>query len=165
MNWGTKMSFIRVFLLKDTKLVGMAGEIVKVKSGYATNFLIPHKLGIEVNKENEHAFAKRQKVIEQRKDVIATETSMLAEKIKSISITIKEKAHGETDAEGRKKLYGAISANEIIDALSTKGIKVSKSQIEFGKSIRTTGSFEVTVKLSARLQPKMIVKVVAESEH
>ncbi|MCA9769924.1 50S ribosomal protein L9 [Candidatus Dependentiae bacterium] len=153
---------MKVFLLKDIPSVGMAGEIVKVKPGYATNFLLPRKLGVEITKKNESIFAERQKVIEHRSEVIATETSMLAEKIKALTLILREKVHGDGDNEGKQKLYGAISASEIVDALATKGIRISKSQVEFSKSIKTTGTFEVTIKLSSRLKPKVTIKVMSE---
>lgn len=156
------MNIVKVFLLKDVEKIGMAGEIVKVKPGYATNFLIPRKLGVEVTKDNESTFTKRQRVIEHRKEVIATETSMLAEKIKGLTLIIKKKAHGDIDNEEKQKLYGAIGAGEIVDALAQKGVKIAKSQVDFGKSIKTIGNFEVTIKLSSRLKPAVTVKVVPE---
>ncbi len=147
---------MRVFLLKDIERIGIAGEIVKVKEGFAQNFLFPRKLATEVTKDNQKHFKKREKVIEHRKDVVESKSSMLAEKIKSINITLKRKTHDDG------KLYGSINPQEIVELLSAKGISVSKSQVLFGKSIKSTGAYDVTIKLSSKLQPALNVKVVSQ---
>ncbi|MBS1986324.1 50S ribosomal protein L9 [Candidatus Dependentiae bacterium] len=149
---------VRVFLLKDVEKVGCAGEIVKVADGFAHNFLIARKLGLEVTEKNEKSFEKRIRVVEQRNEVIATQTSLRAERIKSIKLTLKRKTHDDG------KLYGSVSSGEVVDLLAEKGESVGKSQIEFdgGKLIKATGTYEVTVKLSSKLQPKIKLSVVAE---
>lgn len=147
---------MKVFLLKDVEKVGMAGEIIKVKDGYGLNYLIPNKLGIEVTDQNEGTFQKRLKVIEKRQEVIATQTSMLAEKIKALKLTVKRKTHDD----GR--LYGSINPAEIVDLLSEKNVSVSKSQIEFGKQIKTAGTYDIIIKLSSKLQPTIKLQVVPE---
>ncbi|MEX0849355.1 MAG: 50S ribosomal protein L9 [Candidatus Dependentiae bacterium] len=147
---------MRIFLLKDIEKIGLEGEIVRVKDGFGSNYLVPRKLGIEVTPKNEHQFLNRVKNVEHRKEAIASKTSMLAEKIKSLRIKIKHKAHDEG------KLFGAVSPNEVVESLAEKGISVSKSQIDFGKSIKTTGTYDVKVKLSSKLQPSFSLVVVAE---
>jgi large subunit ribosomal protein L9 len=147
---------MKVYLLKDVEKVGIAGEIIKVSDGFARNNLLPRKLGIEVTDNNESYFKQREKVIEKRHEVIATKTSMLAERIKSIKLVLKRKLHDDG------KLYGSVNPTEVVQLLSNNGISVSKNQIEFDKSIKEKGSYEVTVKLSSRLQPKLILQVISE---
>lgn len=147
---------MRVFLLKDVEKIGMSGEIIKVKDGFGQNFLIPNKLGIEVTADNEAGFQKRLKVIEKRQEVISTQTSILAEKIKAIKLVLKRKTHDD----GR--LYGSINPAEIVELLSEKNVSVSKSQIEFGKQIKTTGMYDIIIKLSSKLQPTVKLHVVPE---
>ena len=148
---------MKVYLLQNVEKVGLAGEIIKVSDGYGSNYLIPRKLGIEVTPQNEAQLKKREKIIEKRQEVIATQTSMLAERIKSLKLTLKRKLHDDG------KLYGSVNPIEIVDLLAANGVSVSKSQINFGdKSIKAKGSYEVIVKLSSRLQPKLTLTVVAE---
>jgi large subunit ribosomal protein L9 len=147
---------MKVYLTKDVEKVGIAGEIVKVQPGYATNYLVPQKLGVVVTPANESFYTAKVKNVEHRKDVISSKTSMLAEKVKQLTITLKRKTHDD----GR--LYGAISGVEIAEELAKEGISVAKNQIEFGKSIKEIGAHTVTVKLSSKLQPHLTVKVVAE---
>src|SRR3989304_7109869 len=138
---------MKVFLQKDVEKIGIAGEIIKVNSGFARNFLIPKKLAVEITEKNEAFYQNRVKSVEHRKEVIVNKTSMLAERIKDVRLTIKKKMHDDG------KLYGAINAIEIVDALAKAGIAVSKNQIDFGKSIKSKGKYDVTIKLTARLQP------------
>ena len=85
------MKDLKVFLLKDVDKVGMAGEIIKAKEGYARNYLIPKKLGVEVTAQNEASFAHKIKTIEHRKEVLDSKTSMLAEKIKGVEVILKKR--------------------------------------------------------------------------
>lgn len=149
---------MQVYLRKDVPRVGMAGEIIKVSDGYAKNFLFPQNLAVEITSENESFYKSRVKAVEHRKEVIVSETSMLAEKIKQTTITLNEKVHD------KDKLYGAISQQEIVDALAKVGISVSKSMVQFGKAIKSTGKHTVTIKLSNRLQPTLNVVVEPEKE-
>jgi len=146
---------MKVFLLQDIERIGIAGEIVKVAKGFALNFLFPRKLAVEVTKDNQDHFKKRERVIEHRKDIIENKSSMLAEKIKAIQIMLKRKTHDDG------KLYGSVNPQEIVELLSSKGISISKSQVLFGKSIKGTGVYDVTIKLSSKLQPALSLKVVS----
>lgn len=147
---------MKVYLVKDVEKIGLAGEVLKVKDGFASNYLIPRKLAIEVTAENESFYKSRIKQVEHRKEVISSKTSMLAEKIAALKLVIKKKMHDDG------KLYGAINASEIVDLLKDKGVSVSKSQIELDKSIKTKGAFEVTIKLSSSLKPKISLQVLPE---
>ncbi len=147
---------MKVYLLKDVEKIGLAGEVLKVKDGFAANFLVPRKLAIEITPANEDFYKSRIKQVEHRKEVVSSKTSMLAEKITALKLVLKRKMHDDG------KLYGAINAAEIVDLLKEKGINVSKSQVDLDKSIKTKGSFEVTIKLSSSLKPKISLQVLPE---
>lgn len=148
---------MKVFLLKDVAKVGMAHEIVKVADGYAQNFLFPRKLAIEVTPSNEAGFKIRQRQIDKRTEVIESETSMLAERIKGLKLKLKKKLHDD------QKLYGAITPAEIVDLLAKEGITVSKNQVIINKSIKKAGDHPVVIKLSSRLQPTLTLSVIQEA--
>jgi large subunit ribosomal protein L9 len=147
---------MKVYLIQDIEHVGFAGEMIKVKDGYAKNYLLPRKLAKEVTLANEHLFAKRVREVENRKQALESKTSMMAEKINQIELTLKRKMHDDG------KLYGAVGAHEIVELLAEKGIKVSKNQVIFGKSIKERGTYDVKVKLSNTLKPQVSLKVMAE---
>ena len=148
--------FMKVYLLKTIKGIGVAGEIIKVKEGYADNFLIPNKMAVKITAANELFYQERSKKSENNKEVIASKTSSLAEKIKTIKLTIKRKMHDDG------KLYASISASEIADLFTQEGLSVAKSQIKIDKVIKEKGTFDITVKLTSQLQPKVQLKVISE---
>lgn len=147
---------MKVYLLKNVAKVGVAGEILKVADGYAQNFLFPNKLALQVTPSNEKFYQGKIKHIENRKEVIASATSMLAEKIKATSLVLKRKTHDSG------KLYASIAPSDVVDLLVEKGISVSKSQVNFDKTIKSTGTYDVIIKLSSRLQPVLKLKIVSE---
>ncbi len=152
---------MKVYLLQDVERVGMKGEVVKVEEGFARNFLIPRKIAVEITPKNEAFYKNKELVIERRKEVVESKTSMLAERIKMLKITIKRKMHDDG------KLYGSIGSAEIAEALTAEALAagysltVGKSQIIIDKAIKAKGSYDVTVKLSNKLQPQ--IKVVVTS--
>lgn len=148
---------MKVYLLKDIVGVGVCGEIVKVKEGYADNFLLPRKVAIKITKQNELFYSSRAKQVDNRKDVIASKTSLLAEKIKDLKLSLKRKMHDDG------KLYGSIHASEIVDLLAQEGVNVSKKQIKLDKAIKEKGSFEIVIKLTSKLQTKFQLKVLPEN--
>lgn len=147
---------MKVYLKADIKGVGMSGEIITVSDGYARNFLFPRNQAVEITPENEQTYVARLKTIENRKEVIATQTSMLAERIGNAQVTIKRKIHHDG------KLYGSVGAADIADILKEQGFSVAKNQIVIEKSIKEKGTHMVTVKLTSRLQPKLKVIVASE---
>ena len=147
---------MRIFLRKDLEKVGMAGEVIKVVDGYARNYLIPRGLAIEITSKNEAFYQTQTTAVEHRKEVIATQTSMLAEKIKSLKLRLKRKMHDDG------KLYGAVNSSEVVDLLAQKGVSIGKNQVEFEKSIKSKGAFTVTIKLTSRLKPKLTLTIISE---
>ncbi len=147
---------MKVFLRKDIEKVGIAGELIKVNDGYARNFLFPRGLAIEITKENESYFQGKVKKVEHRKEVVATKTSMLAERIRAMNITLKRKMHDDG------KLYGSVGASEIVEELAKDGISIAKNQVLFTKSIKSKGTFEVTIKLTSSLKPKIKITILPE---
>ena len=152
------MKMVRVFLLQDVEKIGMAGEIIKAAEGFARNFLIPKKFGVEVTQKNEASFAHRIKNVEHRKEVLATKTSMLAEKIKEAQVILNKKMHDDD------QLYAAVSPREIADELAKQhGIAVSNNQVIIDKAIKAKGLHSVVIKLSNSLQPNLAVKIIPEA--
>ncbi len=147
---------MKVFLKEDIKNIGMAGEIVKVDDGFGRNFLIPKKLAVEVTAQNEATLQSKIKIVENRKEIINSKTSMLAERIGTLTLTLKRKVHDDG------KLYAAVNTSEVADLLAEQGIAVGKSQVLIDKSIKEKGSYKVTIKLTSSLQPQVTLKVVPD---
>jgi len=147
---------MEVYLRKNVEKIGLEGEIIKVGDGFARNFLIPKGLAVEITEHNKSQFESKIRKVENRKEIIATETSMLADKISTISCTLKRKMHDNG------QLYGSISSSDVVEALAAKGLNITKSQVEFEKPIKNKGSFKVTIKLTTRLKPSITVIIAPE---
>lgn len=147
---------MEVYLYKDVEKIGLAGEIIKVGDGFARNFLIPQGFAVEITTHNKSQYLSKIRKVENRKEAIATQTSMFAEKLNGVSITLKRKMHDNG------QLYGSINASEIVEALADQGISITKSQVEFDKPIKSKGSSKVTIKLSTRLKSAITVTIIAE---
>ena len=145
---------MNVFLLKDIVQVGLKNEIIKVSDGYAANFLFPKKLAVEVTPANEKLYAAKARVVQNRAAIIESTSSVLGDQIANLNLKLKKKMDGD-------KLYAAVGQNEIVDLLKEHNISISKSQVIFDKAIKAKGSFEVTIKLSSKIQPKFTLQVTA----
>jgi large subunit ribosomal protein L9 len=148
---------MQVYMLKDVERVGMVGQIISVSDGYAKNFLIPRKLAVEVTSDNKTFYEQKKQKEKVVAEVLNSKVAMLAERIKSLHVTIKERIHDDG------KLYGALSAEEIVDLLKAKEIVINKKQVEFDKSIKSVGEHKVTIKLTSKLKPQLTVKVEASA--
>jgi large subunit ribosomal protein L9 len=147
---------MEVLLIKDVEAVGLAGQVVKVSEGYARNFLFPRKLAKVAGTIEVTTF--RQKVERESLDatMLKSRVAMLANQIQNLHLSIKEKANEQG------KLYGAVGPDEIVELLKDKGIQINRKQVEFSKAIRTTGEYEVIVKLTSKFKPSFSLKVVAK---
>lgn len=146
---------MKVFMLKDVEKVGMAGTMVNVTDGFAANFLFPRKLAVQVTPENAGSFKVKLQKSQEKVQVLNSKVAMLAERIKTLVLTLKEKTHDDG------KLYGAVGAEEIVSLLKEKEISIDKKQVEFDKSVKSVGEHKVTIKLSSKLKPQLTLKVAA----
>ena len=149
---------IQVYMLKDVEAVGMTGQVVKVSEGYASNFLVPRKLAIRIDNTNKKFYAGLQLREKVTQEVLSTKMGMIAERIKGLRLSVKQKIHDDG------KLYGALSADIVVDLLKEKEIVITKKQVEFVKNIKNVGEHKVIIKLSAKLKPELTLKVVGEAK-
>lgn len=145
---------MQVILLEDIDRVGKKGSIINVSDGYARNFLLPKKKAVEatpVNKkrldeELKHAEAR----LEKEKEVLLA----LAGKINNASVAIAQKV-GEGE-----RLFGSVTAMDIVDALAKEGIHIDKKKIHLENPIKELGAFTVPIKLHPEITAELKVKVV-----
>jgi large subunit ribosomal protein L9 len=145
---------MEVILTKDVNKIGKAGSVVKVKDGFARNFLMPKGLAVVVTSGN-------LKKLEQDKEKIALESEKrkaLANELKArldaFSLTISVLAQED------ENLYGSIAAAEISSALKDEGIEVDKSCILLDSPIKALGIYEIPLKLHPEVDGKLKVWIV-----
>lgn len=143
-----------IILLQDVKALGKKGEIVKVNDGYARNFILPKKLGLEATSKNLNDL----KLQKANTDKVAAgqlaAARALAEKIGGLSVTLTMKA-----GEGGKA-FGSISSKEIAAAAAAQlGLELDKKKLVLPEPIKTFGTHEVPVKIHKDVIGKLTVKV------
>ncbi len=147
---------IEVILREDIKTLGRAGEMVRVKPGYARNYLLPHGLAYEATEGNKKRIAAETKARGVRNAAEKTEAEKAAAKLSAVSLTIPGKA-GE---EG--KLFGSVTAQDVADALGRQGHSVDRRKIELEHPIKSLGDHVVTVRIHPEVHAEVRVSVVAE---
>lgn len=146
---------MKVILLQDVKTLGKKDQIVDVNDGYARNFLLPKKLGVEASAQNLNNL-KLQKANE---DKLAAENlanaQKMAEELSKLTVVTKLKA-----GEGGRA-FGTISSKEIAEeAKKQHGVDIDKKKIVLPEALKNFGSYEVVIKLHPKVQAKIVVKVV-----
>jgi large subunit ribosomal protein L9 len=147
---------IEVILREDIRTLGRAGEMVKVKPGYARNYLLPQGLAYEATEGNKKRVAAESRVRAARDQAERGEAERLASTLSQVSLTLTGKA-GE---EG--KLFGSITSQDIADALSRQGHQIDRRKIELDHPIKTTGSHTVSIRLHPEVHAELSVSVVPE---
>lgn len=146
---------MEIILLQDVKTLGKKGETVKVNDGYARNFILPKKLGVEANAKNINDL-KLQKANEERIAAQKLQAAKeLAVKIEEKPVTVSVKA-----GEGGK-LFGSVSTKEIAAAcVDQLGFEVDKKKMALAEPIRACGTVIVPVKLHKDVTAKLTVRVM-----
>jgi large subunit ribosomal protein L9 len=147
---------MQVILREDVDNLGKIGDLVKVKDGYARNFLVPSKKAIEATPKNLKAMEHARKMVSDRIRTLKKTASADADRIKSLAITIKAKV-GE---EG--KLFGSVTTMDIAEAMLAQGVTIDKRKITLEEPIKRTGEFTVPVKLHTDVVADLKVTVIAE---
>ena len=148
---------MKVIFLEDVKSLGKKGEIVNVNDGYARNFILPKKLGLEATSKNLNDL----KLQKQNDEKVAQEkldaAKALAEEIKEKSITVKIQA----GVEG--KVFGSISSKEIAtEAKKQLNMDIDKKKIVIPDAIKSLGTYNVNIKLHKDVTATLTVKVEAK---
>ncbi len=145
---------MEIVLLEDVKALGKKGQIVKVNDGYARNYILPKKLGVEATSKNLNDL-KLQKANAARIAAEQLEAAKeLAAKIEKLSVTVSMKA-----GEGGRA-FGSISGKEIAAAAADQlGLDIDKKKLVMPEPLKTFGAHEVPVKLHKDVTAKLVVKV------
>lgn len=145
---------MEVILLQDVKSLGKKGEVVKVNDGYARNFILPKKLGVEKTDKALHELKLQKAAEEKRQQEILEEAQALAKQIEAGSILLKIKG-----GEGGRT-FGSVSTKEITVALKEQlHLEVDKKKLQLADPIRNFGTYHVPVRLHPKVTAEITVKV------
>jgi large subunit ribosomal protein L9 len=145
---------MEVILREDVKSLGKAGALVRVKPGYARNFLLPQGLAYEATTGNKKRIEAESKARESRAAQDRNTAQGLAATLSAVAITIPAKA-GEGD-----RLFGSITAQDIADGLAAAGHPVDKRKIELAHPIKQLGEHPVQIRLHSDVHATVTVTIV-----
>jgi len=149
-------TMIQVILQQDLKNLGKSGELVRVRPGYARNYLIPRSLATPATVHNVKQLEHEQRLSAAKAAKVRTEATGVAEKVSAVTVTIERKV-GEED-----RLFGSVTTKDIAEALKAKGIDIERKRLDLATPIRTAGTFNVTAKLLGDVTATFKVEVVAK---
>ena len=145
---------MELILKKTVETLGEEGDIVKVKPGYARNYLIPKKMAVLANKTNLAQLEQEKATIEARREKQRQEAESLSKKISGTVITIEHRVGEE------EKLFGSVTASDISEKLMEKGIEVDKKNVLLSEPIKTLGEVIVPIKVGYQMTSEITVQVV-----
>ena len=149
---------MEVILKEDIANLGKMGEVVRVRDGYARNYLLPRGLVLMANKKNLKGFEHQKRVVASQKERVVKQAQTLAEKLAQVSLVVPVRA-GE---EG--KLFGSVTNIDIEKGLKARGFEVERRKIHLAEPIKALGDYDVAVRLTADVTATVKVSVVSEGE-
>jgi large subunit ribosomal protein L9 len=147
---------LEVILREDIKSLGKAGEMVRVKPGYARNYLLPQGLAYEATDGNKKRIAAESRARNTKLSAEKGEATALADRLNALTVNLPGKA-GEGD-----RLFGSITAQDIAEALARQGVTVDKRKIDLDHPIKSLGQHVVVIRLHPEVQAEIKVSVVQE---
>ena len=147
---------MEVILKQDVQGLGYKNDIVKVKAGYGNNYLIPNGLALIANDSNKRLVNENIRQAAHKAAKVKQDAEAVASKLGDTTIELKTKA-GETG-----RIFGAVTALQISDALKAKGFDIDRKKVILKESPKELGTYKVTLDLHKEVKHEISVKVVAD---
>ena len=145
---------MEIILRQAIETLGKTGDVVKVKAGYARNYLLPHGLAYEATPGNLKRIQQERDRLEAAENDRRQAASGIAEKLEQVSLTFSARV-GE---EG--KLFGSVTAADVAQQLEAQGFHIEKRQIDLHEPIKALGVYRVPIRLHADVKPEVRVWVI-----
>ncbi len=142
---------MNVILLERVPKLGQMGDVVKVKPGYARNFLLPQKKALRATKDNITYFESQRKTLEAQNLERRQEAEAVGAKMSDLKVTLIRQASEAL------QLYGSVSSRDIADAAAAAGVKIERGQVELDKPIKSLGAHKIKI----HLHPEVTVEITA----
>ena len=150
------MAHMDILLCEDVDKLGDRGQVVRVRSGYGRNFLLPRGLAIEATAGNKRAIEEQRRILAKREQREKVSAQGEADKLAGLELVFERRIgeHGQ--------LYGSVTAMDVEKALKEKGIAIERRRISLRDHIKETGAFDVVIKLHRDVAPTIKVLVRGE---
>lgn len=149
---------MNVILTENVKGLGNMGDVVKVKPGYARNFLVPNKLAVEASNRHLNELEHHRRQLTRKAEKLSQEAAVLKGRIEAVECVLAHRAGDEG------KLFGSVTSMEIEAALAAKGIEIDRRKILLDQPIKSLGAHEVEIKLNAGVSATLKVNVTKATE-
>lgn len=149
---------MEVILLERVEKLGHIGDVVKVKDGFARNFLLPNKKALRANEANRKVFEANRERIVADNAAKRTEAEKESKGLEGVSATLIRQASNTG------QLYGSVAVRDIVETLNADGHKITKAQVVLDKPIKSIGVYEVKVALHAEVAVTVKVNVARSPE-
>ena len=149
---------VQVILNEDLPNLGRPGDVVRVRAGYARNYLLPRKLAVEANPRNLRAFEHNKRLAMAKREALRLQAMSEKEKIESLHLNLTAHA-GE---EG--KLFGSVTNLDLERALHQQGYMVDRRRILLAEPIKQLGDYNVTVRLQPEVDANLVFSVTAATD-
>ena len=144
-----------IILTENVDNLGKIGDLVKVKTGYARNYLVPQGLAVEASTRNVRELDHQKRQMERKLQRVTQEAQVQKSRIEGVSCIFTHRASEEG------KLFGSVTTLEIAEKLAASGIEVDRKKIQLEEPIRSLGEHQVPIKLQAGVTANINVKVMA----
>jgi large subunit ribosomal protein L9 len=144
-----------IILMENVDGLGQIGELVKVKPGYARNFLIPKKFAVEANTRNLKELEHQKRQLERKAQKVLQASEVLKEQIEKVACAFALRAGDDG------KLFGSVTSMEIQTKLAEAGIEIDRKKIQLDEPIKALGDYDIAVKLPANIVATVKVAVTA----
>tara|TARA_Y100000758_G_C15705698_1_gene295102 strand:+ start:12 stop:458 length:447 start_codon:yes stop_codon:yes gene_type:complete len=145
---------MEVILLKDLEGLGSEGELVKVKPGFARNYLVPKGIALRASKSNLAVAEERKRIKEAKENRVKKVNQVLIDKLTKANITI------EVQVGEEERIFGSVTAQDIQKSLEEKGITIDRSCILIEEPIKSLGVYNIPVKITVDLESEIKVYVI-----
>jgi len=147
---------MEVILIDDVPSLGKIGELLKVREGYARNFLLPRSLAIPASTKNKRRLEHEKRLAGFRLAKARAAAESLKQRLENVAVTIARRV-GEQD-----KMFGSVTSRDIHEALVASGVEIDRRQVHMHDPIKALGSYKVPARLSGGVDAMINVNVVAE---
>ena len=149
---------MEVILLERVEKLGQMGDVVKVKSGYARNYLLPKRKALRATEENKRRFEGQREQFETKNLESRKEAEALGKKVDGLTVILIRQA-GEAG-----QLYGSVNARDIAAAVTEAGVSITRQQVVLAHPIKALGLHEVRVKLHPEIAMQVVVNVARSKD-
>ncbi|MDP8268794.1 MAG: 50S ribosomal protein L9 [Candidatus Tenebribacter davisii] len=147
---------MKIILTKDIKALGEAGKVVKVKPGYARNYLLPKGFAIPASPRNLSKIEEIKKQAAEEKLLLHSKYQEVVKTIEGVEITFVRRA------DENNHLFGSVSENDIVKALAEKDIAINKANVNMEKHLKDVGTFEVEISFTTEISTMIKVNIEVE---